>query len=79
MQIQYPFGQAAKHPKFNGVAAMTVGKVANGDADFPLFSGTGTMIGNPQVTGDVNFPVFGGNGGMSVGGRFANYVLRYVR
>ncbi len=79
MQIQYPFGQAAKHPKFNGVAAMTVGKVANGDADFPLFSGTGTMIDNPQVTGDVNFPVFGGNGGMSVGGRFANYVLRYVR
>jgi len=79
MQIQYPFGQAAKHPKFNGAAAMTVGKVANGDADFPLFSGTGTMIGNPQVTGDVNFPVFGGNGGMSVGGRFANYVLRYVR
>lgn len=79
MQIQYPFGQAAKHPKFNGVAAMTVGKVANGDADFPLFSGTGTMIGNPQVTGDIDFPVFGGNGGMSVGGRFANYVLRYVR
>lgn len=79
MQIQYPFGQAAKHPKFSCAAAMTVGKVANGDADFPLFSGTGTMIGNPQVTGDVNFPVFGGNGGMSVGGRFANYVLRYVR
>ena len=79
MQIQYPFGQDAVHPKFSGTAAMTVGKVANGDADFPLFSGTGTMIGNPQVTGDVNFPVFGGNGGMSVGGRFANYVLRYVR
>jgi len=79
MQIQYPFGQAAKHPKFSCAAAMTVGKVVSGDANFPLFSGTGTMIGNPQVTGDVNFPVFGGNGGMSVGGRFANYVLRYVR
>lgn len=79
MQIQYPFGQDAIHPKFSGTAAMTVGKVVSGDANFPLFSGTGTMVGNPQLTGDVNFPVFGGNGGMSVGGRFANYVLRYVR
>lgn len=79
MQIQYPFGQDAIHPKFSGTAAMTVGKVASGDANFPLFSGTGTMVGNPQLTGDIDFPVFGGNGGMSVGGRFANYVLRYVR
>lgn len=79
MQIQYPFGQDAIHPKFSGTAAMTVGKVVSGDANFPLFSGTGTMVGNPQLTGDIDFPVFGGNGGMSVGGRFANYVLRYVR
>jgi len=79
MKLQYPFSQNAKHPKFSGTAVMTTGKVATGDVDFPLFSGTGTMIGNPKMTGDVYFPGFSGNGGMSVGGRFANYVLRYVR
>jgi len=79
MKIQYPFSQNAKHPKFSGVAEMTIGKVVSGNAGFPKFSGTGTMIGNPQLVGDADFPVFGGNGGMSVGGRFANYVLRYVR
>lgn len=79
MKVQYPFTQAAKFPKLSVVATMTVGKVANGDADFPKFSGTGTMTLNPQMTQDANFPVFGGSGQMRSGGRFTNYVLRYVR
>ncbi len=74
------FSHEERVPKLKGEATFKAGRVFTGDAVFPGFVADSTFITSVELYGATHtVPKPKGFATMTVGGRFTDYVLRYVR
>lgn len=74
------FSHEERVPKLKGEATFKTGRVFAGDAVFPGFIADSTFITSVEFSGATHtVPKPKGFATMTVGGRFTDYVLRYVR